>query len=324
MIGEVDNAHVNLRRTHLALQKVDKKNLSSAGKELSALQFGLFLTITLEKRLMSWVRLIDARAVSAGGDGLFLSDNEEDSVYSPDVGLPSSMEFDKDSREAENHDAEIEDILFDVIYQPGLVFFQKVQSFMGRISKIDRWHRSRGTVDDETEVMAIAAQVSKDLKDLYRQRPALLDHAVAGHLNEKHLAANLVPAVTRSFRTYLANYYASFIHLHRVAYKHLPRTKDVTSALSNIKSMVKVMLQKTDSLPVNMIWPLLMLGGEEDDVGDRQWILDTLRGLEHIATNARITAEVLEEVQRRQDESKERADIRQVMQDTRHSCFAIV
>jgi hypothetical protein len=60
--------------------------------------------------------------------------------------------------------------------------------------------------------MALAAQISKDLNDLYGQRPALMDHAVAGNLTEKHLAKNLAGALTRSFRTYLANYYASYLH----------------------------------------------------------------------------------------------------------------
>ena len=282
------------------------------------------MTSISEKRLISWVRLIDARAVSAGGEGLFLSDEGDDSVYSTNVGQASLATCDDGGHSHEDHDAEIEEILFDVVYHPGITFFQKVQSFMGRISKIDIWHRSRGTVKDETEVMSTAAQISKDLKSLYHQRPALMDHAVTGRLNAKHLAANLVPAITRSFRTYLANYHASFIHLHRVAYKHLPRTEEVNHALLMIKHLVKLMSQSQEALPVNIIWPLLMLGSEEDSIEDRQWILETIRGLEHVATNARITSDVLEEVQRRQDRTKERTDIRQVMQDTHHSSFAIV
>ncbi|KAK2767700.1 hypothetical protein FQN54_003858 [Arachnomyces sp. PD_36] len=304
VIGQVNDAHVNLKKTYLVIQKVDKGKFSST-----------------EKRLISWVRLIDARAVSAGGEGLFLSDDGDDSVYYPNNGQPSPA---TNNEAGANYDAEIEEILFDVIYQPGIVFFQKVQSFMGRISKIDIWHRSRGTVKDETEVMSIAAGISDDLKSLYDQRPALMDHAVAGRLSSKHLAESLVPVITRSFRTYLANYYASFIHLHRVAYKHLPRTSEVDHALSMIKHLVKLMSQSQEALPVNIIWPLLMLGSEEENIEDRQWILEIIRGLEHVATNASITSDVLEEVQRRQDQAKERTDIRQVMQDTHNSSFAIV
>lgn len=272
----------------------------------------------LERRLISWMRLLDARAVSTdGGEGLFLADDDDTMLASSPVSVNSSDY-------AESPDAEIEDILFDVIYHPGVVFYQKVQSFMGRVSKIDPWHRSRGTVEDETEVMAIAAQISKDLHALYSQRPALMDHAVAGNLTEKHLAITLAVAITRSFRTYLANYYACFIHVHRVAYKQFPRTKDVLVAIDKIKWLCHLMGSAPDSLPVNLLWPLLMWGSEEEDLNERQWILSAIRGLESVATNAEATATLLEEVQKRQDSTKERADIRKISQEIYTSHFAIV
>ena len=219
---------------------------------------------------------------------------------------------------------EIEDILFDAIYQPGIFFYQRVQSFMGRVSKIDPWHRGRGTVEDETEVMSSAAQITHDLHALYGQRPALMDHAVAGNLTEKHLAKNLAIATTRSFRTYLANYYACFIHVHRVAYKQFPRTKDVIAAIDKIKWLCHIISSTDDSLPVNLLWPLLMWGSEEEDRDERQWILTAIGGLESVATNAKATAGLLEEVQKRQDVTKERADIRKVSQEIYASHFAIV
>lgn len=271
----------------------------------------------IERRLISWLRLLDARAVSTdGGEGLLLADDEFASS-------PTSVQS-SGSSDPETLDTEIEDILFDVIYQPGVVFYQKVQSFMGRVSKIDPWHRNRGTVEDESEVMAIAAQISQDLHALYGQRPALMDHAVAGNLTDKHLAKNLAVATTRSFRTYLANYYACFIHVHRVAYKQFPRTQDLLAAMEKIKWLCHLMGETDDSLPVNLLWPLLMWGSEEEDPDERQWILTAISGLESVATNAKATARLLEEVQRRQDETKERADIRKISQEIHASHFAIV
>jgi hypothetical protein len=261
---------------------------------------------------------LDARAVSTdGGEGLFLAD-DDDTVFA------SSPVSTQSSDDSETLDTEIEDILFDVIYQPGVVFYQKVQSFVGRVSKIDPWHRSRGTVEDETEVMAIAAQISHDLHALYGQRPALMDHAVAGNLTEKHLAKNLAIATTRSFRTYLANYYASFIHVHRVAYKQFPRTKDILTAIDKIKWLCHLMGGVDDSLSVNLLWPLLMWGSEEEDPDERQWISASIRCLESVATNAKATADLLEEVQKRQDETKERVDIRKISQEIYASHFAIM
>ncbi|KAF2737836.1 hypothetical protein EJ04DRAFT_532789 [Polyplosphaeria fusca] len=284
-------AHANLREAYNLIQNSQKRPFT-----------------TPEKRLISWIRLLDARAVStAGGEGLFLADTDETLFDASPVANPAS--------EAETLDTEIEEILFDVLYHPGIVFYQKVQSFVGRITRIDPWHRSRGTVQDETEVMALAAQISKDLHALYGQRPALMDHAVAGDLTEKHLARNLAVALTRSFRTYLANYYASFLHLHRVAYVQYPKTKDVSSAIANIKRLAHLMAETNEALPVNILWPLLMWGCEEDNPDERRWILDSIRGLETIATNAKSTADLLEEVQRRQDEGKRRVDVRSVSQE---------
>lgn len=289
MTETLPRAHSHLREAYNLIQSVGKASIAVP-----------------EKRLISWLRLLDARAVStAGGEGLFLVAVDDTLFDASPAAAP----------EPETLDTEIEDILFDVLYHPGMVFFQKVQSFVGRVTKIDPWHRSRGTVEDETEVMALAAHISKDLHALYGQRPALMDHAIAGNLTENHLAKDLASALTRSFRTYMANYYACFLHLHRVAYKQYPNTKDVDVAIANIKKLAHLMADTDEALPVNLLWPLLMWGCEEQSSEERKWILDSISGLENIATNAKVTADLLKEVQRRQDEGMCRVDVRTVSQE---------
>ncbi|KAH0490194.1 hypothetical protein TgHK011_001674 [Trichoderma gracile] len=307
--SRLDTAHRYLKQTYTIFQKGDKGSFSH-----------------VEKQVLLWIRLLDARAVSAGGEGLFLSQDDE-------IGLveasPASFDAETEdgSRRGDASCDDIEDVLFQVLYQPGIVFFQKVQSFMGRISKIDPWHRSRGTVEDEIEVMNIGASIAADLRALYDQRPPLMDYAVAGKLSEPHISANLAFTITRAFRTYLSNYYASKVHLHRVAYKHLPLTKEATDALGQIRKLahqISTDLAPDDSLPVNMLWPLLMLGVEEQDPDEKAWIRAQIVRMEGVAGNARITAQVLEEVQARQEASKARADIRSVMHAVFNSCFAIL
>ncbi|ETN44130.1 uncharacterized protein HMPREF1541_10680 [Cyphellophora europaea CBS 101466] len=297
-----DIAHSNLKEAHLVIHRADKTKLGS-----------------LEKKLISWVRLLDARAVSAGGEGLFLADKVDTANPTPNRGSPVSI---LGSREA--IDAEVEEVLFDILYQPGIEFFQKVQSFVGRITMIDRWHRGRDTVEDETEVMAIAATITKDLSLLYNQRPALMDYAVAGHITDKFLSPNLVLPVTRSFQTYLANFHACYIHLHRVAYKHLPRSNNVSTACSVIKALAHQMVISGNALPVNLLWPMMMWGCEEDDVRERQWIVETIQSMVHNATNAKRIAELLVEVQRQQDTGGIRVDVREVSHQMFQQAFAIV
>ncbi|KAF4121907.1 Fungal Zn(2)-Cys(6) binuclear cluster domain [Geosmithia morbida] len=306
--------HSQFERAYNIFQNGDKKSFSP-----------------VEKQFLMWIRLLDGKAVSAGGEGLFLSEDDELVLVEAS---PTSLEGGEVSTSVEdghkNESADggdIEDVLFQVLYQPGVVFYQKVQSFMGRISKIDPWHRSRGTVEDEIEVMNIGSSIAADLRTLYDQRPPLMDYAVAGKLVEPHISANLAFIITRAFRTYLANYYASKVHLHRVAYKTLPLTNEAIDALANIRRLTRQMiddLRPDDSPPVNMLWPLLMLGVEEQDQAEKEWIKAQILRMERVAGNARITAQVLEEVQARQDAAKARMDIRSVMMAVFNSSFAIL
>ena len=308
--SRLDAASSNLKRAYKIFQQGDKTSF-----------------VPIEKQLLLWIRLVDGRAVSAGGDGLLLSKDDELVLVETS---PASLEAETDTHLQDPADGDIEDVLFQVLYQPGIVFFQKVQSFMGRISKVDPWHRSRGTVEDEVEVMNIGAAIAADLRALYDQRPPLMDYAVAGKLTEPHLSPHLAFALTRAFRTYLSNYYASKVHLHRVAYKTLPLTREASEALDQIRRLAHQIAADLDDdddgdvLPVNMLWPLLMLGVEEQDPREKAWIRAQILRMEKVAGNATITAQVLEEVQARQDAAKARMDIRAIMHVVFNKCFAIV
>ena len=211
-----------------------------------------------------------------------------------------------------------------MLCQPGLAFFQEVQTITGHITRIAHYNRSRGSVEDETEVMAIAADILKDLSSLYDRRPALMDHAVSGNINIDTLAEPLASAIVRSFQTYLANFYVCYIHLHRVAHRHLAHSKAVITALCKIKEIMHLMVSNNESIPVNMLWPLFLWGSEEDDYDECQWILKTIRSLQHVATNANMTADVLQEIQRRQQEAGARVDIRSVCLELFNATFVII
>lgn len=79
---------------------------------------------------------------------------EGDSAVNTDQQSPDSSIADVDSG---LDDAEA--VLEDFIMRPA--FLQKVRLFMGRISKTDPWHRRRGIVEDQTEVMVISAAIAR-------------------------------------------------------------------------------------------------------------------------------------------------------------------
>lgn len=216
------------------------------------------------------------------------------------------------------------EVVYDLLCDPGIAFFQEVQGITGRITRIAHCHRSRGSVEDETEVMAIAADILRDLCSLYDQRPALMDLAVSGNISGDTLAEPLASAIGHSFQTYLSNFYACYIHLHRVAHRHLPRPEVVINAICRIKEMIHAMVNNNDSIPVNILWPLFLWGSEEDDIHECQWILQTIRSLQHVTTNAGMIADVLQEVQQRQREVGARVDIRSTCLKLFNANIAIV
>ncbi|KAA8644427.1 hypothetical protein EYZ11_012553 [Aspergillus tanneri] len=304
----MEMAHLNLKRAYNIFQRGHKTSFSS-----------------MERQLLLWIRLLDARAVSAGGDGLFLLEDVESLLGDSSPAKSDSIPGTPDGQSVGEDD--VEDVLFQALYQPGVIFYQKVQSYMGHISKLDPWHRSRGTVEDEIEVMNKGASIAAGLRSLYNQRPILMDLAVAGRLVEPHLSSSLACAITRAFRTYLLNFYACKVHLHRVAYKTLPLTKEVEDALSQIRKLAQQIvadLEPSDNPPVTILWPLLMLGAEETDESERQWIRAQLLRMENVVGNAGRTTKVLDKVQSYQDTAKVRMDIRAVMHSEFNLCFAIV
>ncbi|KAI0123995.1 hypothetical protein BJ170DRAFT_598322 [Xylariales sp. AK1849] len=267
--GRIEAAHSSLKRAYGIFQQGQQGSFT-----------------TPEKQFLLWLRLLDARAVSAGGEGLFLSKDDEALLVQAS---PASLAAEKyEGGYEDSSEGDIEDVLFQVLYQPGIMFFQKT---------------------------------------LHEQRPLLMDYAVAGKLTAPHVSAHLAFTITRAFRTYLANFYASKIHLHRVAYKMFPLTTEALDAVNQIRRLTKLITDSSDgedALPVNMLWPLLMWGSEEQDAEERVWIKSQILRMEKVAGNARITAQVLEEVQARQDASKLRVDIRSVMHAIFNSSFAIV
>ncbi|CAK7236158.1 hypothetical protein SBRCBS47491_009541 [Sporothrix bragantina] len=336
LTGQLEMACANLEKAHHVIQLAG--GVSSLGH--------------VEQRIVSWIRLLDARAASAGGQGRLVNDTSgihyaltpsstsNVGSTSPESGVNTSNSNNIQDEDATDGDADTprsaQEVVYEMLCQPGIVFYQQVQTITVRITRIAHAHRSRGSVEDETEVMAIAATILKDLAALYAQRPAIMDAAVGESAGSDSLLALLAPplasAIIRCYQTYLANFYACYIHLHRVAHRHLARSPTVLTAMAKIKSIVHAMAD-AEGVPengggshimVNMLWPLFQWGSEENDADECRWILKTIRSLHHLVTNANMTANVLQEIQTRQQEAGGRVDIRSVCLELFNTTFAIV
>ncbi|KAL1983331.1 hypothetical protein VTN96DRAFT_10472 [Rasamsonia emersonii] len=280
----------------------------------------------LGAQLRTWLKLLDAKVVSAGGDGAHL-------LITPDVqdlegfGDGVSPVNDQDADPSNGDEAailETEDILYNSLNRLAYNFYLQVLTFSGRIAQLDQWHRSRGTVADEFEVMCAADKIVKDLGALWTRRPAIIDLADKGDQLRQHLSQDLAAKIEQNLRTYCANFYACYIHLQRVAYVHLPSTPQAKRALDKIIHFARLSVNEGRTLSISMMWPLMMAGCECEDSETREWIIQCIEGMKGSVSNASRTAQLVREVVRRQQKEGKRQNARAVMQELFGTVFAII
>ncbi|PLB44345.1 Zn(II)2Cys6 transcription factor [Aspergillus steynii IBT 23096] len=279
--------------------------------------------------IVSWVSLLDVKALIAGreGDPLF------------DLGTLSSTTSNNRKPSPPNDDQE-ESPLFsqpaylvqNSIIAPAFHFFAQTQQVIRRIVSIDLHHRSRGTVSDEFEVLQIAHQVNADLEYLWNTRPRVLD--IYNH-PETHLFATLrsdvASQICRVFRQYVANFLAIFIYLHRVAFVIYPRTDRVHRAVDQIIQLATVEAASAShhTLSSSFLWPLFV-AGLEGSHEQRAWIMDAMHRMadDTISSqrhpNASRALLLLEEMTRRQDTSRTWADSRCVRREMFTDFFVMI
>ena len=315
----------------------------------------------ISKRLLTWMTLLQTKAEYNSG---YTALEHSSSTLSKSTGDPFARrasnvtagdspgptrhrEYSQDSQgdpevsDAEEDTRTMAEVAYDTVNQPGFDFFLKAQAFTSRIISLDRYHRTRGTLETEFETLKDGQQISADLHTLWATRPTTMSFLRDPQGLEEALQPRLARKVLLNLRVYVANFYAQFIYLHRVAFKTYPTTNDVSSAIARIISLAQDIVdeskrnednssrrntapeanqaaQSSDSdagLPATMLWPLF-LGAIEGTLSDRQFLLQTMREMDmNRVPNAARTVFLLEEVLRRQDKEGRRVDHRSVRQD---------
>ncbi|KAJ9319082.1 transcriptional regulator family: Fungal Specific TF [Paecilomyces variotii] len=283
--------------------------------------------------LVSWISLFDVKSLIAGREGdplVELGDLSSSDIDSEQV----SPVVDQQMTAAENDiDKSISSpgyLIYDAIVGPAFAFFVKAQQVIRRIVRIDLHHRSRGTLNDEFEVLQIAHKVGADLESLWSSRPPVLDLYDKPDDLCDTLSGSLATEICRTFRQYVANFLANFIYLHRVAFAIYPRTDRVRSAVDKIIRLATVELGNSRFLPVSLLWPLF-IAGLEGTLPQRQWIINEIRRMADSDSeitsrhpNAEKALLLLGEMTRRQDESKALADSRCVRREMFPDFFIMI
>lgn len=282
--------------------------------------------------MVSWISLLDVKALIAGRDGDPLV--ELDQLSDPGTGGLSST---RETKETEpNVLSKPGYLIYEVIMGPVFRFFVQAQQVIRRIICIDLHHRSRGTLSDEFEVLQIAHKVGADLETLWNRRPRVLDVYDQPEELFDTLNPSAAVEVCRTFRQYVANFLACFIYLHRVAFAIYPRTDRVHKAVDQIIQLARVETtpsqneQEQRHLPMSFIWPLFV-AGLEGSLEQRKWIVQEMQRMAESQQtqpqrhpNATQALTLLDEMTRRQDVSRTGADSRCVRRELFTDSFVMI
>lgn len=267
--------------------------------------------------VVSWVALLDVKSLVAGRDGDPLTE----------LGEVAQPPDDMDSDDIFLHDAGY--LVHETLVGPAFRFFLQTQQVIRRIVCIDLHHRSRGTVDDEFEVLQIAHRVGADLETQWQRRPRVVDLYDHPERLEGSLQPDVADELCRTFRQYVANFLAIFIYLHRVAFVIYPRTDRVHRAVDQIIQLAGLEVATgARRLPASFIWPLFV-AGLEGSPAQRGWIVAAMRAMEGLPAGQRHpnigkARQLLEEMTRRQDLSRTWADSRCVRQELFTESFVMI
>ncbi|KAL4816939.1 hypothetical protein BDW67DRAFT_40380 [Aspergillus spinulosporus] len=308
----------------------------------------------------SSVSLLDIKALIAGRDGEPLAElgdlsSERNTIAISTTSLPDSTE--DDLFEATLPPA---CLVTRTITSPAFTFFLATQQVTRRIIMIDLHHRSRGTVSDEFEVLQIAHAISADLETLWNKRPRILDlyELSSSQLTSPSkdgeasllevLAPPLAVRIVSTFRSYVANFLALFIYLHRVAFAIYPRTDRVYAAVDQIIRLAKEESSRplttfssnsnssshehpsgsgSGSIPNSFLWPLF-IAALEGSIEQRSWIANEIQRMAALGPPAHPNAGkallLLEEMMRRQDASRTWADSKCVRRELFTDFFVMI
>lgn len=182
--------------------------------------------------------------------------------------------------------------VFNILLQPAFEFHMASQAYSRRVGCHDRHHRSRGTPEDEMEVMKACMGFEEELEELWRRRPSILD-LDASQLR-LFVSENIARRLEQLFSVYIATFWAHFIYIHRVAYWTLQHTAIARKALKQTGNMMRrsvgqpihqhafdASIPRTASTAIHpgLMWVCFLFGCEVSDPVQQEWAVLQLRAL---------------------------------------------
>ncbi|KAF9760867.1 hypothetical protein IL306_004076 [Fusarium sp. DS 682] len=254
----------------------------------------------LARRIISWLYLFHTKAMHLGGRG----------ILSPKVItlLRKSHHISSLTYLRVGH-ATVEEALNDAIQQSLFHFYFGLQDISLQVSCLNRHHRSRGTLKDETDVDTISKTLEKQLQSLWEGRPlyidAVLDEGSSGAAQEttQLRELNLVACLCHIC------YHAEIIYHARAYGRSQPLSLSILNARAAIRRGIE-QVSRANTLHPAFIWPLFMYAVETTEEDDLEWVLATLQGISDLWWNSKMITDLAAGVGREQLNKGERIDSR--------------
>ena len=189
--------------------------------------------------------------------------------------------------------------VFNILLHPAFEFHMTSQAYSRRIGCYDRHHRTRGTPEDESEVMNACMSFEEELQELWKKRPGVLGLSAEqlGNFVSRDIAARL----EQLFSVYIATFWNHFVYIHRVAFWTLKHTPIVHKALQEVGNMMRrsvgqpmdqysfdrsLRRSPTNSIHPGLMWVCFMFGCEVEDPIQQEWAVLQLRALGKLSSAA--------------------------------------
>lgn len=157
-------------------------------------------------------------------------------------------------------------------------FYNELQDISVQASALNRHHRSRGTLADETGVHWISVNIANHLNILWQARPWLLRHPTEdvfrGPSNKE--TNNLCDLLVVLCRTC---YFAEIVYLDRAQSKDHTTSPDAQRAMQQIRLSIEGYSGRmtTQFLDAAFLWPLFLYAVESRTMEDIDWAMSMLR-----------------------------------------------
>ncbi|KIW22646.1 uncharacterized protein PV07_10923 [Cladophialophora immunda] len=217
-------------------------------------------------RIETWLKLLHVKALHLGGRG-FMSTKVCLLFAHKAAPTPSLIFLDRDPPPAS--------ILYDGLASPLFEFYIQTQQIGAAICGLNRHHRSRGTLADESEVDQMALKIRQQLSLLRQQAPSLL------RLSPVQLQSLVPESLLEQLSTLIdlcnAAYQIEIVDLGRAHGQWLTPTPEAQEALRQVRRIVDENVTRNNgAVNPGFMWPIFFYALEADQEGGN-WAVQMLQ-----------------------------------------------